>query len=295
MSAKAVALLSLCVVVLTAGASAAQSVQPCRIIKVLHAEVTSQSRDAKYAVKYQSGSGEDCRIYRVRNLAGHPATLVQWKAADETLLDVQLPACPADMMCPWVAATKTGQRTQPGSSSLRYGEKGEYSDTPDTFIEKQLAPGQHPEYQTLLQVAIADSPGKLTEFGVQVASRVEGTGPYRLTYRLSLVQGRSQPQDRYRQAVEPAHQLTIWPTAAKKEDPANLSVEWQGITPELVHPRSGENNVTTALSQSSPETVVSIVAKAIKLAWVPLIIRSGRRRIAVTTAPAYLPVNSGKR
>lgn len=284
------------VLALAAGASAAQNAQPCQINKALHTEVTNQGSDAKYAVKYQSGSGKDCRMYRVRNLAGHPATMVQWKAADETLLNVQLPACPAGMTCPWVAAAKRGQGTQPGSSDLRYGEKGEYSDTPDTFTEKHPAPGQHPEYETLLQGATADSPGKLIEVGVVAASRVEGGGPYRLTYRLSLVQGGSpQPHGRNRQAVELAQQLTIWPNAAEKPRPGDLSVEWQGITPELVHLQPGEKNVTTALSQSSPETVVSIVAKAIKLARVPLIIRSGRQRIAVTTAPVYLPVNSGKR
>ena len=291
MTAKALPLLPLLFLLLSPGVAPTAEPMSCKPSKVRHVQLTSQGKAAKYAIWYQSAAGDNCRLYRVHNFPAHPATTVTWKADNETLLAAWLPACPADTICPWIGAEKIGAQTEPGTSTLIYGANpsDSHSDSAQTFIAKPAERGELAEYQTTVRGVIEDATGKLTGVGILVDSKVEGTGPYTLSYRMSLVQEKSAPAGRHRQPVELARQITIWSPSAKKRDPGDLTVAWEEVTEGFLQRRRARLPVL-ALTADSPEMVTTISAKSIRLLTVPLVVRSGQKQIATTTAPAYVPV-----
>lgn len=289
MSVKTAIFLLLCFLLLLPNMCEAEEALNCRITKVLPVKLTSQGMDAKCAINYESAGGDICALYRVRNLPAHPATPVLWKTTThEILMDVQIPACPPNTVCPWITVNKMGPEFEMGRSVLVYGKGGDsHSDTVQAFIDKVGA--KVVKYQTSLTTVIEDSQGKYTEFGIEAASKVEGTGPYRLTYRLSLVGRKHQVPGGAREAVAGrARRLAIWSPAVKKPKPEELTVGWRGVT-QRFYAGAGKM-VVLELTEDSPEVAVIVTAKAIKLAPVSLVIRAGGQQLAATTAAAYLPL-----
>jgi hypothetical protein len=94
-----------------------------------------------YSFDYQSGKGAKCRRYRLRNEPGKVLTPTVWKDQSETFLDVDLAACSAGAVCPWVSAVKiSGTEPDQGETMLSYGvNKDECTDKPDAFRKRPVS------------------------------------------------------------------------------------------------------------------------------------------------------------
>jgi len=230
-----------------------------------------------YSFNYQSGKGQNCRVYRLRNTPGRLQTPVRWKDEQEVFHDCDLLECSVGSVCPWIESILPSyQPIKVGKTTLSYGvNKDEYKDQPDAYQKKPEKITKFPPLTSILRGIVADAEKKPFELAIQVYSSVEGIRPYRLIYVMAIV-GKSRDFQILRPGIFPAHPLSpvlIWEAAA-----SNLFFEYLS--------RRGIRELSAKLGK----IVVDISAKDIHLEEAKmLVVIQGNKRIAAITAPAYKP------
>jgi len=232
-----------------------------------------------YLFNYQSGRGNECRTYRLRNTQGKLLTPALWQDTQEIFLDVNLPECQISAKeCPWTEAVKTSiSEVIKGPTTLSYGiNKDECQDDPDAY-RRQPAEGKFPAFMTIIRGVVAEPNGKSHSVAVKVISSAKPVGgdkPYLLLYRMELLE-RSEPFRLLRPGVPSELQGLglLWGAAATRQFLSQLDAkEITNLTPE-------RNVLSIELRTRS----VSLDESH------PLAIFAGKNRIAATTAPAYIP------
>lgn len=92
-----------------------------------------------YQIQYQSGVGNGCRIYRVRNSPGGVLSPVKWEDDNEIFLNVDLSACnQANNSCTWVESIKLSEdKIHRMNSQLSYGvNKDEFKEKITAYRSK---------------------------------------------------------------------------------------------------------------------------------------------------------------
>jgi hypothetical protein len=235
-------------------------------------------RQGGYSFDYQSGKGNDCRIYRLRNEPGQVRTPADWRdnrdLVKELLFDGELADCAKAATCPWVDQIKiTVQAIETGDTALGCGvPKDEYSDNVGAYrqkIEKQAA---FPSFTTILRGIVGGRKVQQHQVAIRVTSSVSGSGPFYLTYQVELA-GESEPIGTAARAVENAELLSFdWKAASSRPFREKLRQQIK------------------QLSSKSPSLKIELSAPDVMLDRVEtLVIYEGEIAIAATSAPAYRP------
>ncbi len=146
-----------------------------------------------YRFDYDSGRGDQCRTYHLRNTPGKLLTPAEWKDSAEVFLSVDLPECTAGSDCPWTDAVKITEAVK-GPTALTYGvNKDEFKESPNAFRMKERKKSEFTPYDTLIRGVVADTLGKSRRIGIEVSSYAyPDADGYRLLYKIELV-GDSEP------------------------------------------------------------------------------------------------------
>ncbi len=232
-----------------------------------------------YRFNYQSGKGDECRTYRLRNTPGKVQTPALWKDIQEIFLDVDLPECAAGSNCPWTEAVKvSASPIIKDVTVLSYGvNKDEYRDEPDAYRKKPAQKGKLRPFITIIRGTVADPQKKPHALALQVSSYAEGGGEgrgYTLVYSIKL--------------LEPSEPLLLLRPGVFPET-SGLGLLWEAAASETFFKQIDERKIRQ-LSRGFSEFGIDIRARNISVEESKLLsFYKGDKRIAATTAPAYVP------
>ncbi len=232
-----------------------------------------------YLFNYQSGKGNECRTYRLRNTPGKLLTPALWQDPQEIFLDVNLPECQASAGdCPWTEAVKTSiSEIIKGSTTLSYGiNKDECHDDPDAYRKKPKE-GKFPSFMTIIRGTVAEPDGRSHAIAVKVVSSAEpvaGDRPYLLRYRMEL--------------LEHSEAFRLMRSGVPSEA-SGLGLLWEAAATSEFFTQLDARKLTN-LSPQSSEFSIEVRTKSISVDESKVLaIFAGKNRIAATTAPAYIP------
>jgi len=230
-----------------------------------------------YRFDYYSSHGEQCRTYRLRNTPGKLQTPSEWKDSAEIFLSVDLPECGSGSTCPWTDAVRVSAVTK-GQTALWYGaNKDEFKESPDAFRLKSQAGNELSPFHTLIRGLVADAQGKVHRIAVEVSSHAcaERLGGYTLVYKMELL-GDSEP-------------FRLLRLRSGDEDNTSLGLLWESaVSKPFVEYLAGGQ--PSELNEKTRALTVEVWARNLKIESSKLLaIYKGGKRIAATTAPAYVP------
>jgi hypothetical protein len=248
----------------------------CSVKTDLPIGVTNQNG---YSFDYQSGKGAKCRRYRLRNEPGKVLTPTVWKDQSETFLDVELAACSAGAVCPWVRAVKiSGTEPDQGETTLSYGvNKDECTDKPDAFRKKPVSGSLFDPIVTIIEGIVADPSGKAMEIKLQATSTLQRDpdGLFTLTYDIQVLKS----MEKFR---------LLWPTETGGEGNA-YGVQWDSAVSKALFDKLKGQKWST-FEDTAPRLRAVIQAKDVEIDERGLLaLYKGNRKISATTAPAYKP------
>lgn len=92
-------------------------------------------------LKYRSGKGDHCLIYKVKNEDKGLFMPVRWKHGDTVLIECRVPRGPTD----WIEFTRTSNRQDQGDTVFTYGANyDEFTDKPRAFRDDPAQMGAQP-------------------------------------------------------------------------------------------------------------------------------------------------------
>jgi hypothetical protein len=216
----------------------------------------------------------------VRNTPGGVRTPVDWGDEKETFIHCLVPRAGAGERQDWIKRVRSSDEAKEGKTRLSYGiNYDECKEEPTGYRELAAAKagaGKAEEFRPLitrLVGKVADSFDRSYKLDVKVASSVRNVGGEKtISYEMAVGKG-SQP---------------VWvPDGKPGVGEGELKLAWQ----------SAESNMFIAKVRSSGVGVLSegkslrieIPASRVEVSKRKLIIYAGGEKIAITTAPAYVP------
>jgi hypothetical protein len=232
-------------------------------------------------LEYQSLTGKNLRIYRVRSTAMELKTEVHWKDPNETLLRANLPKCNnAREPCDWVTATIPSEKAKKGETTFGYGANGEqFNVKPDAFRRDAVQEDAKPlELTSSLVGTVADKEGNPIKVDVTVTSKVAVQKGEKTKFTYSIHVGGS----------DATALLLIKGDKAKKQpllvwESAESGMYSKALADQKALKVSHLNDVTASFHADD----FQVTRKLLKVVI-------GDTVIAATTAPAYTPKTKPK-
>jgi len=235
-----------------------------------------------YAFDYQSGKGDICRVYRLRNMPGRLQTPVLWKDRREVFMDLSLPECAAKSACQWDTVVRiSADSSRVGKSTLSYGlNRDEFTDDPDAYRSELVSkPTRLPPLITIFGGVVPDGRRNPHRIAIQLSSYAfaKGAEPYTLRYEIEIT-GMSEA-------------MRLLRPATARDSGSGLGLIWHAAASDSFFRYLERNRLTDLLPGGDKSKVIfEIQATEIEVEEFQLLeVLAGGDVIAATTAPAYRP------